>query len=537
MRKAGKALAALFLAASVLTGNVAAEQTTEDSSITKSKTAEGLNEQYETNVTLSVGGEQDLTASDVVFILDKSTSVDVKEEALKMLNELKSRSGKNKIKAGAIIFNRGVSNTVELGLLDDAKYNEIATLMGQEVSGGTNIELAINTAVSMLDADSEVVSSAKHLVLVTDGVTYLWGQSENGNPYSIYTYGGTGSEENLYAGIEPGHWTETGIQALNSGTVSDLNAWMEANKASVEASLQKQQEYTLAMFRKVAPEKEVSYGLFYEGTEYTFPSAEINSLLPEGVTPLPTAYALTNEASCNEVAVYKTIEAWRNAAAKGYSLYAYASDKYLYGDYPFGYHFVSNLSQIGGVSGAIPSDVTGMFDEVKSEIIYTLAEGSKVKDVIGNAFDLIDDASKLTLNVDGTIYEAEKTATVQGATSSYSFNGGAYVVDYYQNGLADDAREQFVWTFNTDVIKGSNVKLTYGVKLTNPKTEAGTYTENTNEEAEVCPVSGACEVFAKPTVSYTVNSVEESQPDPKPQPETQQEPTLSFEVVNTGVKD
>ena len=50
------------------------------------------------------------------------------------------------------------------------------------MSSGTNIEAGIRKGLEMLAADKEVADSAKHLVLVTDGVTYMWGAP----PSTIY---------------------------------------------------------------------------------------------------------------------------------------------------------------------------------------------------------------------------------------------------------------------------------------------------------------------------------------------------------------
>ncbi len=52
------------------------------------KTATELDENDKTTVTLNIGSGETKTVSDVVFVLDKSTSMDVREEAAAMLKEL-----------------------------------------------------------------------------------------------------------------------------------------------------------------------------------------------------------------------------------------------------------------------------------------------------------------------------------------------------------------------------------------------------------------------------------------------------------------
>ena len=113
----------------------------------------------------------------------------------------------------------------------------------------------------------------------------------------------------------------------------------------------------------------------------------------------------------------------------------------------------------------------------------------------------------------------------------------AYTVTYTQGNLEDT--EHFVWNINEPVTNFAPVQLTYTVKLDNPKSEAGvygTYDSNgsknyaglyTNNSATLYPVNsfgdkGKPQIFAKPTVSYTV----------KEEPATPIEPTEPVAPVN-----
>ena len=100
--------------------------------------------------------------------------------------------------------------------------------------------------------------------------------------------------------------------------------------------------------------------------------------------------------------------------------------------------------------------------------------------------------------------------------------------------------EQIKWTINVPVTNFQHVSLNYQVKLTNPKTKAGTYGQKdfngdgivdgtktavdpsraiyTNTSAVLVPVdsvgkAGASEAFGKPSVSYTVNKPNPTDPD------------------------
>ena len=164
-------------------------------SVDKDKTASEL-ENDRTAVSLSVGADQEKTASDVFFVLDKSTSVDVRDAAVAMLEELKERAGDHTIKVGVVIFNRNANRTLELTELNEENFEAIEQAIRTEMSSGTNIDAGIRDGKAMLDADSSVSADAKHLVLVTDGVTYLWGDT----PTSIYSEVISYGEEKITAG-------------------------------------------------------------------------------------------------------------------------------------------------------------------------------------------------------------------------------------------------------------------------------------------------------------------------------------------------
>lgn len=74
--------------------------------ISKSKKATNLDENFESQVTLSLPSAEEKLENDIVFVLDKSTSVQLENEALEMLKELQAQAKKNgaKVKVGVVIF-------------------------------------------------------------------------------------------------------------------------------------------------------------------------------------------------------------------------------------------------------------------------------------------------------------------------------------------------------------------------------------------------------------------------------------------------
>ena len=178
-----------------------------DDNVTVDKTATDLVGD-KTTVTLSIGAQQETTVSDVVFVLDKSASLDIRNEALNMLNELSNRVGEgNLVKVGVVNYEKGVLEQLSLTPFTAENKDKIekAVQFHEVTSSGTNIYAGLVAGEAMLDKDTEVADGNKHLVLVTDGVTYLWGTEKTG-VYSLYSENTSNGEENLYASHETIAW-------------------------------------------------------------------------------------------------------------------------------------------------------------------------------------------------------------------------------------------------------------------------------------------------------------------------------------------
>lgn len=149
--------------------------------------------------------------------------------------------------------------------------------------------------------------------------------------------------------------------------------------------------------------------------------------------------------------------------------------------------------------------------------INAVSEGSYVIDKIGNEFTFVPE---LTLKVGDKEYRG-----VNGDdNNTYNFgevNGqGAYPYTVTYIAKTGDTPAQFKWAINENVPAGTKVTLSYKLKLTSPKTAAGTYGVEdlngnggfdqskalyTNESAILYDVDHiALAVFPKPSVSYTV---------------------------------
>ena len=109
-----------------------------DWDVSKSKTATNLDENFESDVTLSLPSAETQLASDVVFVLDKSTSAELEDQALKMLKNLQAQIQETgaKVNVGVVIFNKEAHTN---GFFDLAtEYDKIEAAIKTDISSGTN---------------------------------------------------------------------------------------------------------------------------------------------------------------------------------------------------------------------------------------------------------------------------------------------------------------------------------------------------------------------------------------------------------------
>lgn len=468
-----------------------------DWDVSKSKTATNLDENFESDVTLSLPSAEAQLASDVVFVLDKSTSAELEDQALEMLKNLQAQIQETgaKVNVGVVIFNKEAHTN---GFFDLAtEYDKIEAAIKTDISSGTNTHAGLLAGIDMLESDTSVSDDRKYLIFVSDGITYMY----NEEPTAIGLE--NADKTNIFAG--PDNW------ATKYGRNAAPASW-EAYLGDVETQIQ------LDGDRYDAP-----YGTsFTHGGENAYISYDDRA----------------NHAMSIDKALYLTYKTYSNAASK-YHCYAMLASTNA--DHPWATSFMNYLA--GGKSVK--------FEQIQNDIYYLLDAGSTVVDVIGHTddynFDFVNDAANLTMTVGG---ETLKTTKID--ETSYGFGElrdgeYPYVLTYYANGSEGVKDEHFVWQINVPVSNFEPVTLTYTVKLTNPKTEPGTYGQYdkdgsqgydglyTNNSATLYPVDsngtpGEPEDFLKPTVSYTVKKPEPSpSTDPTPVPSTEPSPAPTTE--------
>ena len=433
--------------------------------VTRSKTATALDTStWTSNVTLSLPSAEEKLASDVVFVLDKSTSAEKEEQALGMLTALKEQTAKTgaKVKVGVVIFNKQANVTAPL--TDLATGSEtIEDAIKQKIKSGTNTHAGMLAGKQMLDEDTEVAANRKYLIFVSDGITYMYNAEPTVTAWSFFA-----DAWKHWAG--PDNWNS---KYGNNNPPADWSAWMTEIGKQVET----------------------------QGTEYEYPyDGTAEKWTPEDDSS-------KNYANSIDKALYLTYQVYQEAQEAGYNCYAVANEvehNYLWG--PAFMRYLANGETVN-------------FDKIQNDILYAVSAGSTVEDQMGDAFDFVPGSLKLTVGGTELKSKADGNVTYFGDDAkNLSEDNCRFKVLY-----APDA-DGFVWTINENVSNFAPVQLTYTVKLTKPETAPGTYgTEDlkgeknvpadkalfTNKRAVLNAINSAGAQltpldFPKPSVSYTV---------------------------------
>ena len=436
--------------------------------VSRSKTATALDTStWTSNVTLSLPSAEEALASDVVFVLDKSTSAKKEAQALDMLTALKEQTAKTgaKVKVGVVIFNKQANVTAPL--TDLATGSEtIEDAIKQEIKSGTNTHAGMLAGKQLLDEDTEVAANRKYLIFVSDGITYMYNAEPTVTAWSFFA-------DAWKHWANPENWNS---KYGSNNPPDDWSAWMTKIGAQVEA----------------------------QGTEYEYPYEPTGTTATKW-TPEDATYK--NYANSIDKALYLTYQVYQEAKTEGYNCYAVANESST--DYHWGPAFMRYLA----------NGETVNFDKIQNDILYAVSAGSTVEDQMGDAFDFVPGSLKLTVGGTELKSKADGNMTYFGDDAE-SLNEN----DYRFKVLYAPDTDAFVWTINENVSNFAPVQLTYTVKLTKPETAPGTYGVEdlkgeknvpadkalfTNKRAVLNAKNSAGATlnpldFPKPSVSYTV---------------------------------
>lgn len=464
------------------------------------KTATALDENLETKVTLSFPGQREAEPADVVFVLDKSgasAQTDIFKQAKAFLEEInqKAKADGLNIKVGVVLFNK-VGN-IQQPLTDVVTgYGDILTAMNSSVRHGTNMDAGLLAAKSILNADTAVKAENKHVILISDGATYLY--CKDGDFTKPYT--------RSFGSVEGGSNFMGGIWEWESREYHNNNAWKKFSDGSnfifsqAMKSPEKLGEY-LVYYRDQYENSEENWAQY--DYEYTDDAAN------NGTTnPIPNKVT----APCNiDVAFWSTDDTFQSMINAGYDMNVYFKNQ---ADFD-GSNFLKYLTRNSN-NGQLDTN----FAEIKAKLVDKIAAGSTVEDFIGTDFDFINDPAKISLTANDEKLSPEKIdATTYGFGKK---SDGTYRFTLkYQAG----ENEKLILTLNEAAAPSRPVMLEYSELLVNKPTEPGTHTLKVNESAVLHPidgngVAGEAYEFPVPTVDYTV-----AKPDPAPQPGATDKPS------------
>ena len=464
------------------------------------KTATELDENLETKVTLSFPGKREAEPSDVVFVLDKSgasAQMDIYNQAKEFLGQIsqKAKDDGLDIKVGVVLFN--MRGNVQQQLTDVVTgYDDILNAMNSEVRSGTNMHAGLLAAKSILDEDTAVKAENKHVILISDGATYLY--CKDGDFTKPYT--------RSFGKVEGGKNFLGGVWEWQSREYHTDNAWKKFSDGSnfifsqAMTSPQKMAEY-LAYYKDQYQNSDKNWAQYdYEYTDEAANNGTTN--------PIP----LDVNAPCNcDIAYISADDTFQAMANAGYDMNVYFKNK---ADFD-GSNFLKYLARNSN-NGQLDTN----FDKLKAKLVDKIAAGSTVEDTIGANFDFVNDPAKISLTANGVKLSPEKIdATTYGFGKN---NDGTYRFTLkYQAG----ENEKLTLTLNEAAAPSRPVVLEYSELLVNKPTEPGTHTLKVNESAVLHPidgngVAGQAYEFPVPTVTYEVAEPEPVDPvdpaDPKP---------------------
>ena len=118
-----------------------------------------------------------------------------------MLKELQAQAKENgaKVKVGVVIFNKEAHKSDFMDL--ETQYDAIEAAIREDISSGTNLSVGILAGKKMLDEDTQVAAGRKSLVLLSDGITYIFGEKPTAVAWGFENDG----SEHSWAG--PDHWS------------------------------------------------------------------------------------------------------------------------------------------------------------------------------------------------------------------------------------------------------------------------------------------------------------------------------------------
>ncbi len=492
------------------------------------------NGDWTTNVTLSLPSAEEELASDVVFVLDKSSC---KEETAKkeeqMLTELQEEVKENKsnIQIGVVVFGGDAKVSYPLSVFPTTEdtlgeLTKALTTKPENLMGGSNMHAGLLAAQEMLK-DSGTDKNRQYVILVSDGLTRLFTGSDGKTKdiYYQYTYLDKTGEKQV--GTEEGQ-----ISPKDCVYFGMIDEWTQVRTKISDNAGSRPIPYNTweSYFNKVEEwvKKDTdTYALDYE-TYGNDPTDKVKDKSTGEIIDPNFKYIghndYENHAMSVDRAVYEAYNTFTGMVDSGNHCYAVLPGSGT----DFGKAFMSAMNSYAGNTDSVD------FNKIGNDILYAVGAGSVVEDKMGSAFDFcgLDTLTLTLLTKDGK--ETQLARKIEGNTAYFGDSQDALTANTYRFKVEYKSdQDAFTWTINENVSNFTHVQLTYTVKLTKPETAAGTYGQTdldgdtfidgtqtqtkvdagkalyTNQSATLVPVNSAGETgrplfFPMPSVSYTI---------------------------------
>lgn len=477
---------AFIMTLTIIVGNpnIYAESLNENNNQTfdkSKKVASELDKNLETKVKLSFPGKQEVLPSDIVFVLDKSgasAQEDIYNQAKEFLEDVKSQAEEKNlnIKIGVVLFNR-IGN-IKKDLTDVVTgYDDILNAMNSSVRMGTNMHAGLLAAKDILDKDSDVKAENKHVILISDGATYLY--SNDGNYKKAYTrsFGDPKKQTNpmtgnpyLYGADRKGGIWES--QSREYNTPNDFKKFDDGTNFIFSQAMtnpKKLGEY-LEYYRKQNKDTEKNWAQYEY--EYTLGSAYFGS--GRKTTPIDVS------APANiDIAFMKTDDTFQEMRAEGYDMNVYFKNVADFDGTVFMKYMTRNSNK-----GELNTD----FKKLKKSVLDKISKGSYVEDYIGKDFDFVNDIKKIILKVGDENLSPEKIDENKYGFGKHDDGTYRFTLEHIKGDKVDNERLNL--EINETIYPKSPVVLEYSEKLVNKPVKSGKYEYPANKEATLYPVDG-----------------------------------------------
>ena len=476
------ALATAALMVPLSAGAVLRPEPVVSDGITLTKEATALDDNLQTDVTLGVqvgSGKEDIA---VLFVLDYSTSVNVRNAAANMLEELADKENTN-IKA--CIINYWADAQTGEWFTIDANTDAQALLATPDNSGGTNIHAGLLAAEQALQS-RDIQGYETYLITISDGLTYLW--TEGTETMSVWYQQGSNGEYSIQNGNSVIEMKYPGPTAGSSSAIpaERFNDLVNANPEIVTMY-----ERTSSYFKP-------------------FANASIDPDNPSDYISFQPGWIDANNFTANdfligtEIAIYQSAQVYQRLIDQTDHQIALKKDENHWGQYPYGEQFMDWMIEQSGEGSGLVTDETAepVFSDIRDQIIYTIAGGT-VEDIIDDHFTL-GDLNSVSVTLQGTSTTYTKVVD-QNRANFYSDDPThpEFSVEYQKD---NNGKETLVWTFNEGFSGYVEMSYTLTLKSSAVPTDGNSAEYYTNERATLTYTSTGEEGnksinFPRPTVT------------------------------------